>query len=441
MAHIQARLVAEDAKYEIGNKAFDLPGEVTATELSNLVNKFLKEKHENDPKNDNNEKELEYKTMEFDFLIDGEILRVPLNQYVEGKGLSTESVIPIEYILKQEGPEPEDQYTEDDWISSVQAFQSYILTGSYDCGVTIWNIDDSESNVRGIGHTEPVKAASWINYLDEEETYLAVSASQDQSAILWQWRKGNETMKPLFCCRGHSKSVDCIAVHPTKTDFVTGSWDTSIKLWSASPTPQENSNEPEDYQKTRNKKKRQRIEQRGVTRVPKITLAGHSEAVSGLVWLTDSDLCSVSWDHTIRVWDMNESKEKVNLRGAKVFLACDYSQINNLLATGNSDRHIRLWDPRNKSDILSEASLVKRNLSSHTGWVTCLKWSPTNSHQLVSGSFDCAVKLWDIRSPKTPLFDLEAHQDKVMCLDWSIKDLILSGGADQNLYKFRCKSQ
>lgn len=437
MAHLQAKLISQEAQYEIDNKAFDLPGEVKVEDLSNLVNKFLKEKYDGEARKD--DEESEFKAVEFDFLIDGEFLRTPLNEYVELKGLSTESVIPIEYILKQEGPKPEVEFAEDDWISGVQSLGDYILTGSYDSGITIRHTDKEEKIVRGIGHTQPVKSVSWVGCKDE--TYYAISTSQDQSAILWQWKTEDDTMKPLFWCRGHSQSVECVAVHPTEETFVTGSWDASIKLWSTSPTPQEDSNEQEDYEKARNKKKRQRIGQRGVTRVPKYTLAGHTESVSGLAWLSDSELCSVSWDHTIRIWDMNKLKEKGRLQGAKVFLACDYSQENNLLVTGNSDRHIRIWDPRNKSEYGSEASIVKQSLSSHTGWVTCVKWSPSNSNQLVSGSLDFEVKLWDIRSTKTSLYDIEGHRDKVLCLDWTNPGVILSGGADKTLYKYRLSSK
>nr|XP_039252869.1 ribosome biogenesis protein wdr12-like [Styela clava]XP_039252871.1 ribosome biogenesis protein wdr12-like [Styela clava] len=433
--HIQAKLVTQDEKYKIADTMFELPGEVTVTELTNLVNKVLKEGVK-----DAIEDENEYQNMEFDFLVNGEFLRIPLNQYIENKGISTEKVVEIEYILKQESPKPEDQFTQDDWISSVQSTKEFILTGSYDCTVSIWNMDSSKPCIYGFGHTEPVKAVSWVNRVNNDKTAYLISSSQDQSAILWQWEKGEETVKPLFCCRGHSKSVDCVSVHPEMETFATGSWDSSIKLWSTSPVPQDDSNEPEDFRKARNKKKRQRIEQRGVTRVPKSTLAGHREAVSSLVWLSSSDLCSVSWDHTINVWDINEGKEKLNLRGAKVFLACDYSFHSNLLATGSSDRHIRIWDPRGKDEIFSKGSLIKCNLTSHTGWITCVKWSPSNQYQLVSGSLDYTVKLWDIRSPQTPLFDVNAHQDKVMCLDWSNDDIIFSGGADKNLYKFRYNS-
>lgn len=55
----------------------------------------------------------------------------------------------------------------------------------------------------------------------------------------------------------------------------------------------------------------------------------------------------------------------------------------------------------------------------------------------------CFDRYWivfiSVFSTKAPLFDISGHEDKVFCVDWSLKDLIVSGGADNHmkLYKFK----
>ena len=84
--------------------------------------------------------------------------------------------------------------------------------------------------------------------------------------------------------------------------------------------------------------------------------------------------------------------------------------------------------------MFSEGAMVKNTYTSHSGWISCVDWSKENENLFVSGSYDALMKMWDVRSNKTPLYEMSGHQDRILACDWSINSLILSGGVD-NAFK------
>ena len=197
-----------------------------------------------------------------------------------------------------------------------------------------------------------------------------------------------------------------------------------LKLWSLSEDGL-----PEEEKSN----KKSKSETKTTNKTPLITLAGHAENISACKWMSETRVCTGSWDHTIKVWDVHAAQETNTLASQnKIFLSIDYSQLNNLIVAGLNDRHVRLYDPRS-----SEGSFVKGIFTSHTGWCTAVAWSKKNENLFVSGSYDNVAKLWDVRSPKAPLYDLTGHEDKVLCVDWSLDEFILTGSADNTLKIFR----
>nr|CAD7570868.1 unnamed protein product [Timema californicum] len=333
--------------------------------------------------------------VEFDFLINNQFLRVTLGEFLEENGISSELALDIEYVEHLPPPEPQDCLMHDDWVSAVQVRGSWILAGCYDNTLHLWTTK-GKHHLTIPGHSGPIKAVAWVSLNDTQATFVRQvylikisyyifhmrlsNASHDQTAMLWDWNVASNAVECIHVCRGHERGLECVGT-------------------------------------------------------PVMTLSGHKEAVSAVVWSDIGELCTASWDHTIRLWDAEQGGIKTEIVGNKSFFDADWSPISRTLITASADRHVRLYDPRSK-----EGSLVKTTFTSHTQWVQSVRWSTTDEHLFISGAYDQQVKLWDTRSSKRALFDLTGHEDKVLCCDWSEPFFMVSGGADNTVRIFKAKN-
>ena len=81
---------------------------------------------------------------------------------------------------------------------------------------------------------------------------------------------------------------------------------------------------------------------------PVMTLKGHKEAISSVQWTDSQEICTASWDHTLKLWDTEIGGIKNEVVGNKSFFDASWSHLNRTLITASADRHVRLYDPRSK---------------------------------------------------------------------------------------------
>lgn len=217
---------------------YSVNADITPDDLNNLLKTLL-------------EQSFEIRNgLEFDFLLSNEYVKGRLCDYLRDKAISSEDNIVLEYVEKYPPPEPLDSLLHDDWVAAVEMYSKWILTGCYDNTVNIWTAK-GEHVLTIPGHEMPVKAVSWIS-LDENRGRF-ISCSQDQTAILWDWLIDTNSFECISVYKGHERSIESVAVDPKRERFVTGSWDTMLKVWLINSDNMEKSSEGES------KKKRSRI--------------------------------------------------------------------------------------------------------------------------------------------------------------------------------------
>merc|ERR1711990_812587 len=366
---------------------------------------------------------------EFDFLIESELLRSTISQHLTENEIETDKELEVIVVEKQSAPVPEHTYNGEDWISDIKIKGEIVLAAAYDGTLTLWDAEEEEVLFqivagRDTSAADPLKSCTFLEEKDEKISFVAGGLDSDLS--VWKWDKNRSSKpKPIYSLRGHRGSVESIISLENGVIASTG-YDKTIRIWR-------DLDKLPEYSDDISAKKKANREERGEVRTSDTMMEGHSESVMTLTKMSSHELVSGGMDNTIRVWDLNKMQEENVLQGVKANFCVDYSSKRKLLATGSSDRHIRLWDARTTTGKVAALALT-----SHSLWVSSVKWSPTKDYQLLSGSYDTVVKLWDIRSHKTPLFDLQKHNEKVLSLDWSdTTDVVVSGGADQNIHSYR----
>lgn len=175
----------------------------------------------------------------------------------------------------------------------------------------------------------------------------------------------------------------------------------------------------------------------------------HTDAVTGVAWLSSASFATGGWDHAIQVWDAEAAGTPVTVAAMlapKAIHGLAASPLGSLLAAAHSDASVRLWDPRGRTAADGAASAPTGSgariagmrgvgtAAGSAGWMTGVAWHPTSQHHLATACQDGTVALWDTRALVAPLFALHRHTDKALAVAWAAGGtLAVSGGADKSL--------
>jgi len=408
---LQVSFFSVDKRFpKISEDSLNIPSKSGIEELNLTVNTIAKGVDE------------EWKPLDFDFLVNGVLVRTELAEFVESNNISAESVIKIECILKEPAPTPRNTIFDDNWVSDVKAVHDLLFSINYAGELSLWSRKAEKLWTVKVDN-DMAKCMDVFELGGERHIVVGV---QNQFLALYK----QETIDELIPCavlRGHQRSVECVAANSDGTRLISGGFDNCLKVWN---TGKDDGND--DYEKAKPRKAKI-VKPSAVTKVPMVTLESHREAVVGAQWSphNEGQAVTASWDCSVMCWDLERAEASSVLTSNKAFTSLSLNSATGLMITGSTDPVIRLWDFRSK-----EGSMVKESFFGHLSWVSSVCWAPDSDHLFASGSYDKLVKMWDIRSPKAPLYDISGHEDKVLKVDWSVKEQLVSGSADSTIRIF-----
>uniref|UniRef100_A0A2N9IMZ0 Ribosome biogenesis protein WDR12 homolog n=1 Tax=Fagus sylvatica TaxID=28930 RepID=A0A2N9IMZ0_FAGSY len=413
---VQVRFITKlKPPLKVAPTSIAIPSNLTRLGLSSLVNNLIQATTP------------DWNPQPFDFLIDGELVRMSLDNFLLAKAISAEKILEIEYIKAVAPTKHEEPSFHDDWVSALDGSDPrFIVTGCYDGLARVWKAAGVCTHVLE-GHSDGVTSVRVIESKGGEGVTVA-TASKDRTLRLWKFDTEESVNYPtkiraFKILRGHGGSVQSVAAKKSGDMVCSGSWDCTINLWRTNELDNDGDLVSVKKRKVNGQADESQLEGEAVS-----TLVGHTQSVSSLAWPEHKTIYSASWDHSVRLWDVETGKDTSDIFCGKVLRCLDVGgESSALIAAGGSDPVLRIWDPRKPG-----TSAPVFQFSSHTSWVSACKWHNKSWFHLVSASYDGKVMLWDLRTA-WPLAVIESHEDKVLCADWWKGDSVISGGADSKL--------
>ncbi len=263
----------------------------------------------------------------------------------------------------------------------------YIVSGSRDNTVRLWERDSGKELRRFEGHTDDVNSVT----ISADGKYI-VSGSRDHTVRLWDSAKGKELRRYT----GHTDDVNSITISTDGQYIISGSWDNTVRLWDRATG-----------------KELRRFE-------------GHTDWVRSVAISADGQyIVSGSWDQTVRLWERDSGKEMRRFEGHNGSVeSVSLSSDGKTIISGSRDHTVRLWDTATGKELV--------RFTGHTDYVTSVAIS-ADGKTIVSGSWDNTVRLWDRASGKE-LRRFEGHTSFVLFVAISADgQCIVSGSMDHTV--------
>ena len=155
-------------------------------------------------------------------------------------------------------------------------------------------------------------------------------------------------------------------------------------------------------------------------------------SIESLIRVSKNEIAFGSDDKKIRIWNVETHRLVATLVGHNSSVKSLLMLNSGQLASG-SHKTIKIWNLD-----LPQATCI-RTMSGHTRTVLCLAQSTHNSDELVSGSWDSTIKIWNINLGIC-LRTLTGHTNSIMCISF-VNDAIISGSYDSTIKLWNSNSK
>jgi WD40 repeat protein len=336
------------------------------------------------------------------------------------------------------------------WSAVFTANSDRLFSGGEDNCIRYWDIQTGECLRVFVGHSQWIMAIAL-----SPDGHQIASASMDGTIKLWCTNTGN----CLHTLNGHAAPVVSVAFSPDGSTVASGSYDLTVRLWETRTGTCK-----QVFKKHTNRVWSVKFHPSGTflasggddnttrfwnprTGESTTTLQGHSNSIYAIALYPNQPMvASGHEDQTVRLWRLPHNladripvppQQKTIEPFQALYghqnrvLAIAFSPDGKTIASGSTDRTIKLWSP--------ETERCRLTLQGHSSWIWDLAFHPSGK-AIASASYDRTVKLWDVETGNCTQ-TLEGHLGSALSVGFSPDgQWLASGGYEQMLKLWRTES-
>ena len=271
------------------------------------------------------------------------------------------------------------------------AIQSIKLFPNVDATSFLINNNLSAQPIATITHDDFVSVVAF-----SPDGNFVVSGSFDTTARVWEVSTGKEISRMT-----HNDSVSTVAFSPDGKYVVSRSLDSTARVWEAA-TGKEVARMTHDGQVTAvafspdgkyvvsgSYDTTARVWEAATGN--EVARTGHDDGVNSVSFSPDGKyVASGGWDGTTQVWEASTGKEVVRMKHDDVVISVVFSPDGKYVVSGGYDNTARVWEASTGKEIA---------YMTHDGSVNSVAFSPDGKY-VVSGSRDGTARVWETSTGK-----------------------------------------
>ncbi|KAG5661347.1 hypothetical protein KAF25_005469, partial [Fusarium avenaceum] len=268
----------------------------------------------------------------------------------------------------------------------------YLASGSFKT-IKIWSSKTGKSLKTLEAHSGEVSSVSF-----SPNNQCLVSGSADHTVKIWDMKSFSclQTLQAhdeavtsvAFSPDDHDGPVESIAISADGLQVVSGSGDTTVKIWDT---------------------------EKGTCLQ---TLEGHRSRIKFVTFSADSKrLASCSIDWTVKVWDTITGTCLHTLEDNGEVKSVAFSADGRYLASGSDGKTAKIWDATTGKCLQT---------FEHNARVESVAFS-ADSRCLATGSWDNIIRIWDIKEQSFKM--IHGHAHAISALAFSVDSLYLASGS------------